>query len=160
MTDIPQLATCSWAAYEPDMGTAVRISLGAPRGRKPPGRRQWIYVAELAPRRSYFHAADAEFDRQYLAQLDRFADLIAQKLSWLKDQEDEPLVLLCFERKIRGPQDCHRRLFADWWSELTGQEVPELDARGAARRQRQEPQPEPEPKRPEIPGQLSLIEED
>ncbi len=35
------------------------------------------------------------------------------------------LVLLCFEKP---GVFCHRRVFADWWTEQTGQHVPELVA--------------------------------
>jgi len=35
------------------------------------------------------------------------------------------LVLLCFEDVLAG-QSCHRRAFADWWTERTGHLVPEL----------------------------------
>jgi rubrerythrin len=38
----------------------------------------------------------------------------------------ERLVLLCFEDVLAG-ESCHRRTFAQWWEEQTGQEVPELD---------------------------------
>ena len=34
------------------------------------------------------------------------------------------VVLLCFEKLAEKP--CHRRLFAGWWEDKTGQPVPEL----------------------------------
>jgi hypothetical protein len=36
------------------------------------------------------------------------------------------LVLLCFENVLAG-ESCHRRMFAEWWKDKSGQEVPELD---------------------------------
>ncbi|GAA4598835.1 hypothetical protein GCM10023194_77400 [Planotetraspora phitsanulokensis] len=39
-----------------------------------------------------------------------------------------PLVLLCFDRLDREGVWCHRTLFAAWWHEVTGQEVPEFGA--------------------------------
>jgi hypothetical protein len=102
----PALATCSFAAYQPRMGTGVRIALGVPR-QLPPGRWHWPFVAELAPRPWYFRAAAEKFDRHYLAQLDRLADDIETKLGWLAERYG-PLVLCCFrvqgQRGRRLPQ--------------------------------------------------------
>jgi hypothetical protein len=40
--------------------------------------------------------------------------------------DNRGLVLLCFcDLTVTGGH-CHRRLFASWWTERTGQEVPEL----------------------------------
>jgi hypothetical protein len=122
-----QFLTCSYSAFRPDMGTPVRITLGGPRQPEPTGRAHWLYVAELAPRGWYFRSA--EFDRHYTAQLDRYAAGIEEKLTRLGEATGSPLVLLCFERRIRGPADCHRRSFAQWWQERTGQQVPELDGK-------------------------------
>jgi hypothetical protein len=68
------------------------------------------------------------FDEHYRSQLDRPAGDIEAKLRWLADSYGG-LVLLCFERRIRGPQDCHGRLFAAWRTERTGLDVPGLDGR-------------------------------
>ncbi len=123
------LATSSYAAWQPEDGTPVRITLGLPRWPRPPGRERWIYVSEVAPRPWYFRAAPEKFDRMYLSQLDRLAADIETKLAWLAERFDGPLVLCCFERKVR-PGDCHRLLFSRWWTERTGQPVPELDPKG------------------------------
>jgi hypothetical protein len=37
-----------------------------------------------------------------------------------------PLVLLCFDRLNQKGAWCHRTMFAAWWQEHTGQDVPEL----------------------------------
>jgi len=122
-----QLATCSFAAYQPRMGTGVRITLGVP-WKLPPGRWHWPYLAELAPRPWYFRAAPEKFDTCYLAQLDKLAEDIDLKLTWLAQRyPGQTLIALCYERRVRGPQDCHRRLWADWHEARTGQHVPELD---------------------------------
>jgi hypothetical protein len=122
------ISTCSFAAYQPGMGAGVRITLGVPR-QLPPGRWRWPYLAELAPRSHYFRAGPEKFAARYVAQLDRLADDIETKLGWLAERYDGPLVLCCFERRVSGPNDCHRRRWADWWTERTGQPVPELDGR-------------------------------
>ncbi|MFS1304480.1 hypothetical protein [Streptosporangium longisporum] len=38
------------------------------------------------------------------------------------------LVLLCFDRLDKRGGWCHRTMFAAWWLEQTGQELPELGA--------------------------------
>lgn len=123
-----ELATCSYAGWRAGMGTPVRVTLGQPRWR-PPGRQSWLFVAELAPRPWYFNAAPEMFQAQYLAQLDRLCHDVEMKLGWLADAYG-PLTLCCFERDISDPLACHRRMFAAWWQERTGQPVPELEARG------------------------------
>lgn len=130
--NIPKLVTCSYAAYRRDMGTAVRITLSAPRYIKLPDPRYskyryWPYLAELAPRRDYFNAPEAEFDRRYLQQLDQLAADIYRKLTWI-EPESGALALLCFEKQISGPHDCHRRLAANWLEERLGVEIREMDA--------------------------------
>src|SRR6185369_16964927 len=68
-----EIATCSYAAFQPTMGTAIRISLGGPHRPEPSGREHWLYVAELAPRGWYFNAEPDVFARCYLEQLDRLS---------------------------------------------------------------------------------------
>ena len=81
-------------------------------------------MAELAPRRAYWDAPD--FDEQYLAQVARFADDIDAKLSAIP-AENGALVLLCWEKQVTGPEQCHRRLAAGFLSERYGVEIPEMD---------------------------------
>jgi hypothetical protein len=121
-----EISTCSYAAFVPSMGTAIRISLGGPRIPEPSGREHWIYLRELAPRGWYFKAEPDAFAAAYLKQLDELAGYIEVKLGDLAGQFDR-VCLLCWERRVTGPQDCHRRLWAQWWTERTGEEVPELD---------------------------------
>lgn len=128
---LPQVVTCSWSAYRREMGTCVRISLGVPRGLHLPDpryteRTHWPYVAQLAPRRSYFYEPTEVFSRMYLDQLGRLADEIDRALLAIPS-ESSCLVLCCFERRITGPE-CHRRLAARWLAERYDVEVPELDA--------------------------------
>jgi hypothetical protein len=132
---IPQIKTCSYTGYRRDFGTAIRITLGIPRFIHLPDPRysaysRWPYIEELAPRREYFSAPEAEFDARYLDQLSRSAADIFRKLSWFAAEgmaEHGSIVLLCFEKRINGPHDCHRRLAANWLSERLGIEIPEMD---------------------------------
>lgn len=125
----PRLVTCSWSAYRREFGTAVRISLGVPRLKLPDPRyterQHYVYVSELAPRREYFHAPADEFDRLYVDQLRRYAEDIDRKLAAIPP-EHGAICLLCWERKITGPE-CHRRLASRWLAKRYGVEVPELD---------------------------------
>jgi hypothetical protein len=132
----PNIVTCSWSAYRREMGACVRISLGVPRVKLPDPRyterAHYLYVAELAPRRAYWNAPPDEFDRCYLEQLGQLADSIDAKLSAIPP-EHGALALLCWERRITGPE-CHRRLAAAWLEQRYGIEVPELDpASGGSR---------------------------
>lgn len=118
----PTMATCSFADYRPEMGKPIRISLGRPKYRTliESDDRLWA----LTPRSDYFHAAPEEFDRRYVAQLDRVGvERLREQFEAFDD--GQPLILLCFER---NGADCHRRLFSQWWLEQTGEHVPELHA--------------------------------
>jgi hypothetical protein len=68
---------------------------------------------------------EEEFEAGFRARLERFGvDEIRAKLEELAG--DRPgVVLLCFE-DVHAGEACHRRVFADWWREQTGEEVPEL----------------------------------
>ncbi|HEY5989335.1 MAG TPA: hypothetical protein VIV12_23580, partial [Streptosporangiaceae bacterium] len=76
---------------------------------------------------TYFRAEPAVFEKRYRAQLDCHAADIEMKIGWLGDRFG-PLCLCCFERRA-GPGECHRLLFGRWWTERTGQPVPEMDGR-------------------------------
>jgi len=127
--ELPRIVTCSWRAYRREFGTAVRISLGVPRWVRLPDPAwsdytHWPYVAELAPRRAYWDAPD--FDERYLAQVAQFAESIDAKLSAIP-AENGALCLLCWEKQVTGPEQCHRRLAAGFLAERYGIEIPEMD---------------------------------
>ena len=122
------IRTSSYAGWRPEHGQPVRITLGGPRRPEPTGRARWLYVAELAPRGWYFNTAPEKFGRMYAAQLERLGDDIERKLGWLAGSFG-PLVLCCFERRVSGPSDCHRRAAAEWLEKRLGIDIPELDPR-------------------------------
>jgi hypothetical protein len=72
--------------------------------------------------------ADEEFDVRYRARLDRLdLDALAAKFDSLSARHGgRRLVLLCFE-DVHAGQSCHRRIFADYWTERTGIAVPEWE---------------------------------
>ena len=118
------LATCSWKRYHPEMGVAVRITLG-----RPP---RWFghpheEVRLLAPPPAVFRLKDdAEFETAYEQHLNAVGvERLSQRFRDLSEKhEGRRLVFLCFESRV---EDCHRGQFSRWFKSKTGQEVPELD---------------------------------
>lgn len=104
----------------------MRITLGAPRFRVPYALTH--VVRELAPRRDYFSKSLPEFTAAYRADLDALGGArIAERLREIVEAEgDHRLVLLCFEDLSDPTQWCHRRIFASWWKDTTGDAVREL----------------------------------
>ncbi len=106
----------------------VGISRGIPRWPLP---YRYRLLRLLAPSRETFALQDLkEFEQAYLAGLEEIGSKkIARALRKISDGHGgRPLALLCYEN-IHAGETCHRRMFADWWKEQTGQEVPELDGR-------------------------------
>ncbi|MFJ5307432.1 hypothetical protein [Streptomyces sp. NPDC088350] len=104
----------------------VRITLGAPRFKLPYTLTH--SVRELAPKKAYFGKPLPEFTAAYRADLDRLGPArIAERLREIVNVElEHRLVLLCFEDLSDSAQWCHRRVFAAWWQDATGDEVREL----------------------------------
>lgn len=143
--DLPPLATCSYARYRRDMGTAVRITRMALRGVALPDPRytdrdHWPVIRSLIPAKAIFHKGlpPAEFTALYRNDLALLGvRLICREISEVTlDPAPAPqrLVLLCYEDVLGDPLTvtpgaanvCHRRAFADWWAHRTGLDVPEL----------------------------------
>ena len=119
------LATCSYQEFREDMGQPVRISLGVPKfplSWELPSSCLW----ELTPRGHYFHDPPDVFAEKYLAQLDRYGPARLHEIFTALATGEAPLVALCFERNVKSAADCHRRLWAAFWFERTGEYVPEL----------------------------------
>jgi hypothetical protein len=114
-----RLATCSYKAFEPSMGHAVRITRTGPK---------WALgfplagtVMELAPSWRAWHLRDTPvmFGHVYRAKLEhlgveRIIDLIDAMVP------TGPVILLCYEA---DRANCHRGIFASWWRSKTGQDV-------------------------------------
>ncbi|WP_180685853.1 DUF488 family protein [Streptomyces gossypiisoli] len=120
------LFTNRYQAYQPPQGVPVRITLGAPRFKLPYSLNH--AVRELAPSRDYLSWPEPEFTKAYRADLDRLGPVrIAERLREIAQAEnDHRLVLLCFEDLSKPALWCHRRTFASWWKDTTGDEVREL----------------------------------
>ncbi len=122
------LATASYRTFHPSMGVPVQTSLGQPKW--PLGYDLTEEARVLMPWGLFDKdLSDDEFTAKYRARLDKACvDRITASLALVASRHrDERLVLLCYEQ-VLGPQAkfCHRRVWADWWTEQTGQEVPEL----------------------------------
>jgi Protein of unknown function, DUF488 len=118
------LYTVSYRAWTPGLGQLVVTSLGLPKWLLPEAR-TWPRCWPLTPRSSYFDAPDDEFERAYVAQLERHGPRrIAQELAAIaRETGAETLLLACFEPRR---EECHRSLAASWWMARTGERIPEI----------------------------------
>ena len=83
----------------------------------------------LAPPGYLLKEEDPEvYRKEYLGQLEHHGvEKIGNLLGRMAERANgRPLVLLCWE-DLRKGKWCHRRMFAEWWEQETGQQVEELD---------------------------------
>ncbi len=117
------LYTASFRAYRPWMGQPVVTARGLPAWL--PEAEQWPRCWMLTPGSAYFDAEPDEFERQYLAQLDRHGP--AKIARWMartaREHNTDRLVLLCHEADWTR---CHRMIAARWFLERAGELVGEL----------------------------------
>lgn len=132
MSDSLHLATCSYSEYRPEMGVAIRTSLGMPKWFKYPVAMWWQSVTPTGP---MLRMGLEEYEPAYRRRLESFGieqlqderrHIEAAVKRMYSGQEPERLVLLCFEGLKNPKKWCHRRLFAGWWEEKTGESVVEL----------------------------------
>jgi hypothetical protein len=118
------LATSSYKTFTPSLGVPVRMTVYPPRFKLAYDLTE--YVPELAPHGLLKLQGD-EFTRRYREQLDRLdIDQLRAKFAAIQQRHDgKRPVLLCFE-DVHAGEHCHRRDFADYWQERTGQRVPEV----------------------------------
>jgi hypothetical protein len=123
MTD---LATGRYSTFRPEMGVAVATTVSLPKWPLPYELRH--HIRRLAPWGLMKLDGD-QFTAAYRARLDRLdvAALIERFDAISSEEGGRPLVLLCYEDVLAG-QLCHRRVFAEWWFERTGQPSFEIDA--------------------------------
>lgn len=121
-----ELYTSRWANRELARLDCQPVSIS--RGDKSGVPFSYRKVWDLAPSRETFALQDAEEARTiYLQGLDEIGvERISDALERIADDAGRlPLVLLCHEDVLEG-QDCHRRWYAEWWLEQTGEHIPEL----------------------------------
>jgi hypothetical protein len=119
------LATGRYQSFDSSMGVPVRTTVGKPRW--PLGYELKHEVRELAPY-GLMKLNGAEFEAAYRTKLERLdrAALMERFEAISAQERGRRLVLLCFEDVWAG-QACHRRTFAAWFEERTGQAVPEIE---------------------------------
>jgi hypothetical protein len=110
---VTEIRTSCFRNYRPSMGQPVVIALRTPKWM--PQAEQWPKVGRLMPKWSYFNADDATFEREYIAQLERYGVAsIRQRLEQVAAETGaQTLVLLCHEADGDAPS-CHRGMFRDW----------------------------------------------
>ncbi len=129
-----ELYTSYWQNYDLDGldMVPVGISRGVPRGKK---AKQLPYLYKRLP--ALFPSSDLlkrwiaheispdEYTAVYRGYLDSLGleEVTGQLKKKSAENGGKPLVLLCF---CVPREFCHRRVWADWYLEKTGQEVPEL----------------------------------
>jgi hypothetical protein len=59
-------------------------------------------------------------------QEDHISQTLVPRLAFAKGHDAKGVVLLCFEDLSKPGEWCHRRAFATWWEEQTGEKVEEL----------------------------------
>ena len=84
-------------------------------------------IGMLAPHGLRHLTEPEQFEIAYRARLDRFgcAAIASVLAAFIAAHDANGVVLLCFEDVFAG-EACHRRTFAAWWQEQTGQVVREL----------------------------------
>jgi hypothetical protein len=127
------LATCTYQEFTPGMGAPIRTTAGHPRfplGYELAGHARLItptreLLAQNLPKDAY------EFSYRRILNGHGIDRIYAELAGLAARNGGARLVLLCFDRYDRlKPADawCHRAMFARYWLEQTGEEIPELGA--------------------------------
>lgn len=133
MTKLIEIATCSYGEYLPEMGYPVKTSRGAPKWFEHP----YMGWDNVFPRYSMLQLQYAEYRVKYLQMLHILGkeklrgdiEFIAEEYAKVNDGEMRPLVLLCFEKLSKGPDNwCHRTMLAGHLEKHLGFKVVELGA--------------------------------
>lgn len=129
--------TCSFSEYErqqaPDR-LPVRTTVGAPTRRPPTYYDEMASLREVTPLRRFLQPVTlpyGEYEREYHNMLAAYGpDVISQRIAKLCENSGRKhVVLLCFDNLAKPGNWCHRSMFADWWLQITGEEVIELGRR-------------------------------
>ncbi|WTW95424.1 hypothetical protein OG216_19475 [Streptomycetaceae bacterium NBC_01309] len=132
------IATCTYQEFVPGMGAPTRTTAGHPRFAL--GYQLAGHAVLVTPDRQLVKAAHAglpedAYEFQYRRQLATFGvDRIRAELAAIARYfgAPGPVVLLCFDKLTQPGNWCHRTHFAKWWTEQTGDPVPELGGRPTA----------------------------
>jgi hypothetical protein len=104
----------------------VRISVGNPRFKLP---YELVGACKLLmPTRDMLKLPIDEYRDRFIGILEGHGvSKIREEIERLANEAvDRDLVFLCFEKLEKPGEWCHRRMFAEWWVEKTGESIPEL----------------------------------
>lgn len=104
-------------------GLPVGIVLGFPEWPTPAERRN---VDALAPLPWMRGVKGDQFRAYYRKHLDGLGPEKIREAIRAVAGDAEVVVLLCYEDLRKPESSCHRRMFAEWWKEKTGEEVEEV----------------------------------
>ncbi|MGC0418385.1 hypothetical protein [Embleya sp. AB8] len=125
-----ELATCTFQEFASTMGAPIRTTAGAPRWTL--GYQLGGHARSITPPRNLLSAElpqDAyEFTYRRFLNTTGVDTIRAELESLAVANASQPLVLLCFDRLNQPNGWCHRTMFAAWWTEQTGDQIPELGA--------------------------------
>lgn len=129
-----EIATCSFGEYRPEMGAAVRTSIGAPKWFSHP----YLTWDRVFPKRYWLHLPYDAYKPKYLDMLeavgeatlrDDIAALVEMHARRNSGEVPERLTLLCYEKLSKGPDNwCHRTMLANWLIQNLQVPVVELGA--------------------------------
>lgn len=137
-----EVATCSYGEFRPEMGYPIRTSRGAPKWFVYP----YMSWENVFPTYSMLQLPFEQYQPRYLGMLEKHgADKLLGDLQFMSEEyakandgEVRPLVLLCYEKLSKGPDNwCHRTQLAGWLTRRCGLHIEELGAQLP-------PPPEPE----------------
>ncbi len=129
-----EIATCSYGEFKQELGVPVRASVGFPKWF--PDQVGMFAWENVFPKFYWKQLPFDEFRRRYLAMLDGHgAEKLQGDITWMAEQYakthdgdlPERLVLLCFEKLSKGPDNwCHRTMLADYLERNLSLNVVEL----------------------------------
>ncbi len=84
-------------------------------------------LTAIAPSKETFAIYNKEkYRKEYLANIERIGVEPIHNMLGTLEQPGKSLVLLCFEDVRIDGLWCHRRMFAEWWTRMTGHVIEEL----------------------------------
>lgn len=124
------LFTTRYQRFRPEMGAPIQSSNGRPRWKLPYDLE--FAAVETFPPRKTIRWSQRPFEEAYREHLDSVGveKLASRFRALVTATGQERLVLMCFEELSKPGEHCHRRCFAQWWEEHTGDPVIELGPTG------------------------------
>lgn len=104
---------------ELDDAAYVSIAVGNPRYSVP---YEIINAKILKPYGISFKSTFEEFEKKYIERLEKYGVESIRKELQSVCEGHKNVILMCHEK---NPEECHRRMFAKWWKEKTGEEIEE-----------------------------------